>query len=348
MCRRLGAALAALLASSAATFARQLTEERVLTELYGRAPSPAEAGTWRIGERHVWILLVAAFQEDGVQQQLFVTAAAPEPGAASPIGASLYARRGSDWALVASHAELLESAAGTSRGSPRLVRLSPRRHGFMVQETKTSAGESSSVVTLAAASAETFAELLRVPTEYRGAGGGRVYRGCGPSSPATLPCSRHARLSFAPGAAELYDVELAAQVAVGEDDAYALPEATTRYVYDGDRYRLAESESRAAAAALEEFFADWLDSRAAAVPLDRFSSPTLDPEVRLESTPLARADPSRFGYVAVGVRIDGDRASADAVPIETAARGGAGRIPLRLARRNGAWRIVELGEAASP
>jgi hypothetical protein len=213
------------------------------------------------------------------------------------------------------------------------------------------AGESSSFVTVAAPGGETFAELLRVATEYRGTGGGRVYRSCGGSSTATLPCTRHARLSFVPGQGELFDAELAAQIAVGEGDAYSLPTTTTRYVFDGERYRQLASDSETAARALEAFFADWLESRADAVPLGRFAAghPGLSPEVaaRVDEGPLAHLEPSRLGYVAVGVHTDGDRATADAVPIETAARGGAGRIPLRLERQGGAWRIVALGEAAS-
>lgn len=348
---RLGVAFAVLLAASPAAGARQLTDERVLTELYGAPPGATETGSWRVGEREVSILLVAAYQEDGVPQQLYVTAAAPEPGAAGSIGASLYARQGGDWTLLAHRAELASTAAGASRGSPRLVRLSPRRHGFMVQETKTVAGESSSFVTVAAPGGETFAELLKVATEYRGTGGGRVYRSCGASSTATLPCTRHARLSFVAGQGELFDVELAAQIAVGEGDAYSLPTTTTRYVFDGERYRQLASDSEGAATALEAFFADWLESRVDAVPLGRFAAghPGLSPEVaaRVGDGPLAHVEPSRLGYVAVGVHTDGDRATADAVPIETAARGGAGRIPLRLERQGGAWRIVALGESAS-
>jgi hypothetical protein len=351
MQRHFAAALGALVALSAATHARQLTEERVLTELYDEAPRAADRGAWTIAERDIAILLVAAFQENGVRQQLFVTAAAPDPGSAGSIGASLYARQGEDWTLLARHAELLSTTAGASHGSPRLVRLSPRRHGFVVQETTTSSGESSAYLTLAAASDETFVELLRVATEYRGTGGGRVYRGCGPASPPTLPCSRHTRLRLVPGSAELYDVELEAHVMVGTRDTHALPTATTRYVYDGERYRAEESEGEAAARALETFFADWLESRARGLPLERFAaaSTALGPALAAElgRGPLTRVDPSRLGYVAVGVRAAGDRATADAVPIETAARGGAGRIPLRLERRDGAWRIVALGEAAS-
>jgi hypothetical protein len=221
----------------------------------------------------------------------------------------------------------------------------------MVQETKTAAGQSSSFVTVAGPGGETFAELLKVATEYRGTGGGRVYRSCGASSDATLPCSRHARLSFVAGQGELFDVELAAQVAVGDGDAYSLPTTTIRYVFDGERYRPLESASEGAAQAIEAFFADWLESRADGVPLGRFAAghPVLSPEVatRVGEGPLAHVEPSRLGYVAVGVHVDGERATADAVPIETAARGGAGRIPLRLERQGGAWRIVALGESAS-
>lgn len=350
MLQRLGVAFAVLLATSAAVRARQLTDERVLADLYAAPPRATETGTWRLGEREVSILLVAAYQEDGVQQQLYVTAAA-EPGAAGFVGASLYARQGTDWTLVAHRAELLATAAGASRGSPRLVRLSPRRHGFMVQETKTVAGESSSFVTVAAPGRASFEELLKVATEYRGLGGGRIYRGCGPSSPATLPCSRHARLSFVPGGAELFDAELAAQIAVGEGDAYSLPATIIRYAFDGERYRPIESESQTAARALESFFADWLESRADAVPPGRFAArhPALSPDAaaRFDDGPLAHLEPSRLGYIAVGVHTDGGRATADAVPIETVARGGAGRIPLRLERQDGRWRIVALGESAS-
>jgi hypothetical protein len=118
--QRLAVAFAVLLAASAVR-ARQLTDERVLAELYAAPPRATETGSWRLGEREVSILLVAAYQEDGVQQQLYVTAAAG-PGAAGSIGASLYARRGTGWTLVAQRAELLEKHKQGERVRLKLVR----------------------------------------------------------------------------------------------------------------------------------------------------------------------------------------------------------------------------------
>lgn len=309
-------------------------EARAVADLYRGEVLAASANGWRIGGNETHVLLDATFQVSGEPRRLYVAerdAAGGEPGAA--IGAVLYGLRGEEWATLAIEPELFRTRAGSRRSVARLQRLAARQRGFLVQSSSAFPGGAGSFATLALARDDGFAVLLTIVTDYRAAGSaGTAFRGCEPEAPRSLPCTRHASLAFVRGERELDDLELELKGTVGEL-AVPLPTRRLRYVYDGDRYTPDVADAADVAAAIERGFADWVEGRA---------------KLLVAGRPAAVRPASSLGYVALGVRVSGEWATADAVPIETAARGGSGRIPVRLARQNGAWAIAALGEHASP
>jgi hypothetical protein len=332
--------------------AQPAADERALADVYGAPAVSIDGSTWRIGDRVATILLQASFQEANAPHQLWVAQARREGEAAGTIGAILYRFDEGEWRPVARGADVVASTPGASRGDARLQRLSAGRHGFLVQETATSGSGSSASTAVVMPRGEAFAVLARLPTDYRGAGGGEFFRGCGPSLPPSLPCVRRVAMRFVRGTGELDDLALEIRGAVEAPETYLLPTENARYVFDGDRYRPAVPEAEAVSAAVESFFAEWLESRARGVTLAAFAaaSTRLSPELRAAwsgepprgGTVLDRPAASRHGYVAVGPGVDGDQATVEALPIESAARGGAGRITLRLVRDGADWRIAEI------
>lgn len=311
--------IAALAAVAGAASAQPLDERGALQAIYPSSPLEQVADTWQVGGREVVILLDAQFQESREWRRLFVTQMRSE------IGAVLFAQRDGAWVAVAAQPDAIHLRPDSGRGAARLLRLSASRRGFVLQETHASAIGSSSFSTFAIDRDGGFATLLTFPADHRGAGGGKVYRGCDDEAPASLPCTRHTAVTFERGERELDDVVVEVRVEVGEGEPIALPTRALRYVFDQGRYRLLEDGSAAIGAAIERTFGDWLEGRAAPAAGD-----------------WRPAAEFRLGYVASAVRIEGDRATADAVPIETAARGGRGRIPVRLALVAGDWKIESL------
>jgi hypothetical protein len=342
----LGLLVPALLAAQPAA------DERALAEVYGATPAAIDGSTWRVGDRVATILLQASFQESNAPHQLWVAQARREGDAAGAIGAILYRFEAGEWRAVARGADVLPTTPGASRGDARLQRLSKSRHGFVVQETVTSGSGSSASAAVVMPRGETFTVLARLPTDYRGSGGGDFFSGCGPSLRASLPCARRVGLRFSRGTGELDDVMLEIRATVEAPETYLLPTENASYVFDGEHYRPAVPEADAVSAAVESFFAEWLESRARGTTLAAFAatSTRLSPRLRAawagEHPPggsaLDRPAASRRGYVAVDPRVDGDQATVDALPIESAARGGAGRIALRLVRDGADWRIAEI------
>ncbi len=319
-----------LVVASAASAQPALDERGVLAALYPGTPLEPVADAWRVGGREVVVLLDAQFQESREPRRLFVTQMrATDAAVGGEIGAVLFALRDAAWVTVAKRPDAVRLRPGSGRGAARLVRFSAGRRGFVIQETRASAAGSSSFSTFAIDGDGGFSALLTLPTDHRGAGAGAVYRGCGHGAPASLPCTRHATYAFERGERELDDLVVEIRVEVGESAPVALPTVAQRYVFENGRYRLLDDSGAAIGVAVEQAFADWLEGRAA---------PELGP---------AHASDSEFrlGYVATAVHVEGDRATADAVPIETAAKGGRGRIPVRLVRVDGAWRSRSAGRA---
>lgn len=320
--------LAHLLVAAAALLAAPPGESRALGDLYGAEATGAT------------VLLDATFQERGEPRKLYVA----ERGA---IGAILYAGREGSWAAVARAPEIFRPRTGSRPGAARLLRLSATARGFVVYESSAEAGGASSLATLVRASEAGFAALAGLPTDYRGLGAARAaYRGCDPATPRSLPCTRHAALEFVPGGGELDDLELEVRIEVAGEVRYALPVERRRYVFDGTRYVPASGEAPEIAAVIENFFADWLEGRGEQAARTALTAALGQAWPRIEAG-LGPAARRHLGYVATGIRLGAGEATADAVPVESAARGGGGRIPVRLVRVDGAWRIAALGENAS-